>query len=100
MKAYTYDYDAAEVIEVEVEELRYPFKDSRGETIYVNTHFATREKAREALRREIEAGLQYAARDRARAAAALANATEELANVGARLAKVLEGERREKEGEP
>lgn len=45
------------VKEVECEEMEYPLKDSDGDTIYVNTHFETKQEAYESAIINCEAGV-------------------------------------------
>ncbi len=58
----------------------YPDRDSAGDAMYDNTHFATYDEALDRLRREVVAGIEMATRDRARLRSELDRKTVELAD--------------------
>jgi hypothetical protein len=74
MKMWTFTYDPPDVIEVDCPEGLFPAKDSRGEPIYVNTHFPTRYQALDGLRREVSAGVSHAGSEVKQCEAKLMNA--------------------------
>lgn len=71
MKVYTYDYDAAAVVETECEEFGHPHRDANGRQQYNNTHFRTAAEAHAKLLSELRAGMTLDVREleRRRAAA-------------------------------
>jgi len=51
------------VTEVECEKIEYPLEDSQGDTIFINTHFATKEEAYNKAICDCDAGIYLTARE-------------------------------------
>jgi hypothetical protein len=93
MKAYKRKGDTPHPIEVDVEHLRYPEKDSEGDTIYENTHFATKVECWESIRQNTVAWVSLAGSRVAQAKAGLRAAEVEAANAAECFAAVRDGMR-------
>lgn len=91
MKVYTYDYEAATVVERECEVFGYPHRDSAGAIQYSNRHFRTPREAWDKLIAELEAGLSLGASARNDARTRLERVTGELADAAERLVKAKSG---------
>lgn len=52
-----------QVVEVECDEMKYPLRDADGDTIFINTHFSTKEETYDKAIKECEAGVRIYTRD-------------------------------------
>lgn len=80
--------------QVECEVFAHPHNDAEGDTIYVNTHFATEAEAWEASEAEAAAHVSLAASGVKHARSALAKAEKEAADAAVHFATIRDARRR------
>jgi hypothetical protein len=95
---YFVSSDLIEPEAVECETPGYPGLDSKGRTMFVNSHFATIEKAWEWLRQDADAGVSLWARDLKQAMATVERIKTEVGNAAVRKLDVEDAFRRSQQG--
>ena len=84
------DYSKSEPTPVECEVFGYPNKDANGDTMFANSHYATKEEAWEHIINNLQAGMKMRARDRRDSQERLQRITTELADISQRFVEAKE----------